>query len=205
MRFLMNGLPPLLKFRYLAGKTVQRDGHPAVQLGVFYRYLPREGAAVVSSENVRFCVIRITASFGSDGFKIRRARVDAVLKEEGEKPAPSAYDKYPKAIEEVSTSTLELGLETNKTWAPLSIQATYRTELRRIRSILSGAGTGQRVWWTFRRHKGQNALVGDADLFVTVLGLEESRIRAKATMEASLGFGREEIIVALNFAIPPSH
>ena len=185
--------PPQLTFTPLPGKSVRRGGETALQVGLGFRHLPKSASPATLDQPTRFCAMKLVPSFGTNGFSIRNAKVRLVLLGSGSGPFPCVYDKFPRRKEELSQSTLEIGLQSDSTWiVGVSADIVYRTEIRRINTVLSTGGIMiPDVWWNFERRKGESALLGDSDLYLTIMSLEKIAIRGKLHFTGQLGLGRQ--------------
>ncbi len=201
--------PRLLRWRHLKDKTVSRGQSPSVQLGVFYRYFPRGMIPVRFRGALDLCALKLAPSFGSDGFRIRRARVDVSFRKD---QRAIAHDLYPREKEEVTEADLTVGLDADLTFLPLRAGARYRTTLRRIRSLIGAGGILTRnVWWTFGRRRGQRSLHGFVDLVLVIQVPVGGTVRGYARVRAPLQWRRSRISfwrngedrLGMRFDVPP--
>ena len=196
-------IPPRISFRHLKGKTVRIGWRAALQVGLYYYFFPLSSSPN-SDQDLRFCALRITASFGANGFRITDGALDVIFPVSGTDELPVVYDQFPEDHEEVRQSSLEIGIQGDLTWvARLAAGAIYRTSFRKVKSLLdSGGGGTKNGWWKLERRQGEPALRGHTDFFLTVMYREGQTIQGRLTLEASLGFPRRRKRLTIPFKLP---
>jgi hypothetical protein len=141
------------------------EGKPILQLGAQTYYVPN-----TARRPLEYFLVRVASTFGLDGWEIKEGRID--LRVSCDAGNAVVHDMFPRRFEtQEESGVLELGLDGNLAWGPISLipHAKYQTRMQRIRSsIESGGLLDKHAWWKFTTRKGESRISGTMETFLTI-------------------------------------
>jgi hypothetical protein len=96
-------------------------------------------------------------------------------------------DMYPRRIEQIQDSDLEVGLASDITWSPLNVSVNYRTRISRINTTLFSGGICDSLgWWRFQPRKGEDHIEGTMETLMILQSTKHCSVIGKAQLSCRL-------------------